>query len=65
MDIENQNVPKERAKWAHGVEFLLSCISLSVGLGNLWRFPYTCFKNGGAAFLLPYVRRIAFSIRKI
>ncbi|XP_070497240.1 sodium-dependent nutrient amino acid transporter 1-like [Chironomus tepperi] len=55
MDIENQQTPKERDQWARGLEFLLSCISLSVGLGNLWRFPYTCYKNGGAAFLLPYL----------
>ncbi|KAL7025105.1 hypothetical protein ACKWTF_013347 [Chironomus riparius] len=55
MDIEVQGPQKERTNWSNGLEFLLSCISLSVGLGNLWRFPYTCYENGGAAFLLPYL----------
>ncbi|XP_058834011.1 sodium-dependent nutrient amino acid transporter 1-like [Topomyia yanbarensis] len=45
----------EREKWDKGVEFLLSCIAMSVGLGNVWKFPSTAFKNGGGAFVIPYL----------
>ncbi|XP_053684172.1 sodium-dependent nutrient amino acid transporter 1-like [Sabethes cyaneus] len=45
----------EREKWDKGVEFLLSCIAMSVGLGNVWKFPSTAFRNGGGAFVIPYL----------
>ncbi|XP_065339355.1 sodium-dependent nutrient amino acid transporter 1-like isoform X2 [Cloeon dipterum] len=45
----------ERQQWANPIEFLLSCIAMSVGLGNVWRFPFTAFENGGGAFLIPYI----------
>ncbi|XP_071444037.1 sodium-dependent nutrient amino acid transporter 1-like [Hetaerina americana] len=50
-----EEVPLERQNWDKPIEFLLSCIAMSVGLGNLWRFPVTAFENGGGAFLIPYI----------
>ncbi|KAH6926520.1 hypothetical protein HPB50_019278 [Hyalomma asiaticum] len=44
-----------KGKWASNLEYVCSCIGYSVGLGNLWRFPYVAYKHGGSAFLLPYV----------
>lgn len=43
-----------RENWQSRKGFIFAAVGAAVGLGNLWRFPFQAYKNGGGAFLLPY-----------
>jgi SNF family Na+-dependent transporter len=49
-----------RANWSNPVEFILSCLNFALGLGNVWRYPYLAYRNGGGAFLIPYFLAAVF-----
>ena len=42
-------------KWASNLVFILAMIGSAVGLGNIWRYPYVLYSNGGGAFYIPYL----------
>lgn len=45
----------KRENWSARSGFIIAAIGSAVGLGNIWRFPYVAYENGGGAFLIPYL----------
>ncbi|MBO8127172.1 MAG: sodium-dependent transporter [Firmicutes bacterium] len=45
---------QKRETWSWRGAFVFAVIGSAVGLGNIWRFPYTAYSSGGGAFLIPY-----------
>lgn len=46
---------EQREVWKSRKGFIFAAVGAAIGLGNLWRFPFQAYKNGGGAFFLPYI----------
>lgn len=45
----------KREQWGSCAGFILAAVGSAIGLGNIWRFPYMAYENGGGAFFIPYL----------
>ena len=49
----------EHNQWDSTISFLFAMIGVAVGLGNIWRFSYVVYTNGGGSFFIPYLAAVA------
>ena len=50
---------EEYGQWDSTLTFIFAMIGVEIGLGNIWRFSYIVYSNGGGAFFIPYFFAIA------
>lgn len=60
---QGSSEPAARAGWNSKIEYFLAQVGFSVGLGNVWRFPYLCHQNGGGEHFTVIVVVVVFPAR--
>ena len=48
-----------KKEWSSSFGFIIASVGSAVGLGNIWKFPYIAYENGGGAFVFMYLFAIA------
>ncbi len=59
MAANEETLAEPREQWGTRLGFILAAMGSAIGLGNIWRYPYVVYDNGGGAFLIPYFIAIA------
>jgi solute carrier family 6 GABA transporter-like protein 6/8/11/12/13 len=53
-----------RGQWSNKLEFLLAVAGQIIGLGNVWRFPYLCYKNGGGELRIQFCNLVMMKTKR-
>ena len=51
---EKKPQEEQRDRWINRTTYIIAMMGYCMGLGNLWRFPYLCYRWGGVLFFIPY-----------
>jgi SNF family Na+-dependent transporter len=54
-DSEEETADHKIGRYHNKVQFWLTCLGSAVGYGNIWRFPYMLYNNGGGVFFIPFI----------
>lgn len=55
IEIESEAPDHRIGQYDNKLQFWLTCLGSAVGYGNIWRFPYMLYENGGGVFFIPFI----------